>query len=176
MKFGRRGTLASLAALLIIALVGRFFETDQLFEMLGLALLGLCISGPTWIYGMQLAEGIQTVQSQPDGASTPAAVVPRQSSSIGPVLSLLLLPAMGWFYFGGGLEHVASSNMKDINVQVAKDSIDEYDITKRQGDPMEICVHAGLVAAAYLQAKDGASYEHWKIVEKRDCAAAGLAK
>jgi len=36
------------------------------------------------------------------------------------------------------------------------------------------CVHAGMVAAAYLQAKDQGSYARWKEVERQDCNAAGV--
>jgi len=38
----------------------------------------------------------------------------------------------------------------------------------------DVCVHAGLVAAAYLQAKDEENYREWKATEKTDCVAAGL--
>ena len=48
------------------------------------------------------------------------------------------------------------------------------EIVKRSGAPMDVCVRAGLVAEAYLQANDEGNYKHWKAIEKKDCAAAGL--
>ena len=61
-----------------------------------------------------------------------------------------------------------------IEAQVAKDAEQQYEIAKRQGDAMQACAQASLVAAAYLQAKDEAKYAEWKGREKSDCAAAGV--
>lgn len=58
--------------------------------------------------------------------------------------------------------------------KVADDSIDQYELTKKHGSKIEICVHAGMVAAAFLQAKSEAKYAEWKAVEKADCAKAGM--
>lgn len=62
----------------------------------------------------------------------------------------------------------------DAYRSVVDDTIDQYNIAKRSGDKMDACVHAGFVAAAYLQAKDEDGYKHWKAVEKADCKRAGL--
>ncbi|WP_454909719.1 hypothetical protein [Variovorax gossypii] len=64
--------------------------------------------------------------------------------------------------------------MDEIYQQVVKDSVDQYNIVKRQGGPIERCVRAGLVAAAYLQARDESKYAAWKSVERTDCEAAGV--
>ena len=58
--------------------------------------------------------------------------------------------------------------------KVADDAVKEYEIAKRSGTKMDICVHAGFVAAAYLQAKDEDKYREWKATERVDCSAAGL--
>ena len=68
-----------------------------------------------------------------------------------------------WYFLLGGLES-----------SVADDLTEEYEIAKRSGDAMQMCVHAGIVAAAYLQAQDDANYRYWQNVESSDCAAAGL--
>ena len=68
-----------------------------------------------------------------------------------------------WFFLGGGLEG-----------KVADDAVKEYEIAKRNGTKMDVCVQAGLVTAAYLQAKDEDKYREWKATEKADCTAAGL--
>ena len=64
--------------------------------------------------------------------------------------------------------------MQSIHEEVAQDLVKQYNIAKRQGDKMQICVQAGLVSAAYLQAKDEAKYRKWKATEKSDCRAAGV--
>jgi len=40
----------------------------------------------------------------------------------------------------------------------------------------EICVQAGMVSAAYLQANDEPNYQKWKAIEKTDCKTAGLSQ
>lgn len=79
-----------------------------------------------------------------------------------------------WFFFGGGVEKQAAKEMGNIEAQVANDSVAQYNIAKKNGDITDICVHAGLVTAAYLQAKNEAAYQQWKKVEKSDCKAAGV--
>ncbi len=64
--------------------------------------------------------------------------------------------------------------LDDIHKEVATDFVEQYNIAKRQGDPMQICVQAGLVSSAYLQAKDEKNYQKWKDIEKADCERAGL--
>jgi hypothetical protein len=86
----------------------------------------------------------------------------------------VIVGALFWYFFGGGLEQQAANGMDDIYAKVANDAVDQYRITTRSGSAMDRCVHAGLVAAAFLQAKDDASYAHWKQTETADCAAAGL--
>lgn len=47
--------------------------------------------------------------------------------------------------------------MSDIENK-ATDAVTQYEIAKRQGDKMQICVQAGFVTAAFLQAKDEKNY------------------
>ena len=68
----------------------------------------------------------------------------------------------------------ASGQMNQIEAQVATDVENQYRIAKSSGTAIDACVHAGIVAAAYLQAEDQAKYTAWKATEKADCAAAGL--
>lgn len=69
---------------------------------------------------------------------------------------------------------VALTGCNMIENQVAKDAEAQYEIAARSGSPVDKCVHAGLVAAAYIQAKDDAAYAKWKAKERRDCEAAGV--
>ncbi len=66
--------------------------------------------------------------------------------------------------------------MADINARVAADAVEQYEIAKRHGSPPDIYVHAGLVAAAYLQAKDEANYQKWRQIQDDDGRRAGLPK
>lgn len=61
-----------------------------------------------------------------------------------------------------------------IHAKVADDAVEQYDIAKKQGDKVQICAQAGIVSAAYMQAKDEPKYNEWKAVEKADCKAAGI--
>ncbi len=65
-------------------------------------------------------------------------------------------------------------NVENIYQQVASDAVQQYEIAKRNGSKMDACVHAGIVAAAYLQAKNEMSYQQWKRIESTDCSSAGI--
>jgi ribosomal protein L40E len=77
------------------------------------------------------------------------------------------------YFFGGGIENQAASSMEKIQSQVANDAVAQYKIAAKQGDPIQTCVAASFVAAAYLQAKDEKSYEQWKKQEDTDCKKSG---
>ena len=68
-----------------------------------------------------------------------------------------------WFMLSGGLHKV-----------VANDLAAQYNIARRSGNVMDMCVHAGIVAAANLQAKNESGYAEWKSTERSDCARAGV--
>lgn len=79
-----------------------------------------------------------------------------------------------WFFSGGGLDNQVAHEMQKIENKVAADAVDQYQIAKRQGNSMQVCVQAGLVSAAYLQAKDEPNYQQWKKTESEDCRRAGV--
>ena len=72
---------------------------------------------------------------------------------------------------GGSSEGFSLKNIQD---QVARDTVVQYRIAARQGDKMQICVMAGMVTAAFLQAHDEKNYRAWKDVEREDCDAIGM--
>jgi hypothetical protein len=92
---------------------------------------------------------------------------PAPNKGAAAVIKLLfLLLAFGYgayMFFGGGVED-----------KVATDAIDQYNLVSRSGSSMDKCVHAGLVAAAFVQAKDQDNFKKWKSVEQMDCAIAGV--
>jgi len=64
--------------------------------------------------------------------------------------------------------------LRSIHYQVATDALNQYGMVARSGTPIDICVHAGLVAAAYLQANDEEKYRQWKTTENIDCTRANV--
>ncbi len=98
----------------------------------------------------------------------------KSASSINAVAGLAFIVLVIWFFFGGGLEQQTDKEIQRIGDQVANDAVDQYNIAKRGGDLIQICVHAGIVSAAYLQAKDEFNYQIWKETETSECKAAGM--
>jgi hypothetical protein len=65
--------------------------------------------------------------------------------------------------------------MDDITAKVATDAVTQYEMVKRNnGSAVELCVQAGLVSAAYLQAHNEPEFKQWKATERTHCAAAGM--
>lgn len=100
----------------------------------------------------------------------------KQSANAQAVLTIIIFAVLGWYYFGGGMDKHVENQMEGIYSQVANDAVKQYQITRAGNDPIDICVHAGLVAASYVQSKDQANYLRWKDIEKNDCARAGIHK
>lgn len=100
----------------------------------------------------------------------------QKSSTIQAIVSILGVIVVAWYFFGGGLEKQAANNLQKIHNQVANDAVKQYEIAKRNGSPIDVCVQAGMVSAAYLQAKDETNYPRWKQTEKSDCERAGLSR
>ncbi len=80
---------------------------------------------------------------------------PAKPNPVAAIIILAISVGTVWYLLGGGVEN-----------KVANDAVKEYEITQRDGTKMDACVHAGLVAAAYLQAKDEDKYREWKATEK----------
>jgi hypothetical protein len=92
------------------------------------------------------------------------------------LITLILIGGVAWYLFGGGLEKQAANDLQNISDKVAQDAVDQYNIAARSGSAMDRCVQAGMVTAAFLQAKNNPAYSEWKVTETRDCAAAGVSR
>lgn len=57
-----------------------------------------------------------------------------------------------------------------IEQRVVDEEITQYRIVVENGSTTEICVHAGMVKAAMLQAHDSSGYYDWGQVESRMCS------
>lgn len=68
----------------------------------------------------------------------------------------------------------STPSMQDIHNQVAQDAVKQFGIASQSGNAMDVCVQAGLVKAAYLQAQNAKEYASWVDVEKNSCKRAGL--
>jgi hypothetical protein len=90
------------------------------------------------------------------------------------ILIFVVFGGFGLFRIGFYPSAIFYPAMHEIKDQVATDAVRQYQIADRQGDKIQICVQAGLVSAAYLQADDEAAFDHWKKIEHADCAAAGI--
>ena len=82
-----------------------------------------------------------------------------------------LLVATGVFYFqaSGGLDAITATNLNQINQKVALDAVQQFDIAQKTASNPELCAQAGLVEAAFLQAKDAANYQKWQSIKKQHC-------
>lgn len=64
--------------------------------------------------------------------------------------------------------------MSSPDQNVATDFVAQYELTKQYGSPVDRCLAAKQVAAAYLQANSTAPYAEWKTIEGEECEEAGL--
>ncbi|HEX8615694.1 MAG TPA: zinc ribbon domain-containing protein [Telluria sp.] len=94
----------------------------------------------------------------------------------GSVLGGLFIAGLAIWWMASGHESATNRELDKAYGKVASDSVEQYQIAKRGGDKMQACVHAGLVAASYLQAKDESKYREWQSVERTDCKRAGVPK
>lgn len=86
----------------------------------------------------------------------------------------MALGAVAYFTIGKEQQEEQRQAFENIPNRVAADVVAQYEMAKRQGDPMQVCVQAGMVSAAWLQAKNEAQYRAAKATEKADCARAGM--
>jgi hypothetical protein len=90
------------------------------------------------------------------------------------LIGVVVISVMLYFYFAGGAVWQARSVMGQIEREVAEDAVERYEIAKRSGSAIDAYVQAGLVCAAYLQAKDEQNYQKWKKIEAEEARRAGM--
>jgi len=72
------------------------------------------------------------------------------------------------------LTNQSNEFMDTIELHVAEEAEAQYQMVQRSGTIIDMCVQAGMVAAAWLQAKDAGKYDFWKEIEAKTCANAGV--
>jgi len=93
--------------------------------------------------------------------------------------------AAGWFFYEKLIEKKVEldmekitiqveQDMKNIAIQVALEEERKFKLVNENGSNMEMCIHAGTVAAAWLQTENSERYKQWKEIQKKMCKAAGL--
>ena len=87
----------------------------------------------------------------------------QKNSLVQAIIGLIATIGVLWYFFGGGLHQGVANNFEK-----------QYEMALRGGSAIDVCVHAGLVSAAYLQAHDQSNYQRWKQKESEDCARAGV--
>ena len=89
--------------------------------------------------------------------------------------------AMRWLAIVGvgllcaGCGQVADAQAKLVQDLRIRDAVADYEAAGRAGRPLDRCVKAKLVAAAYSDARDIAETEAWSAREHEDCRAAAAA-
>jgi hypothetical protein len=59
--------------------------------------------------------------------------------------------------------------------QVLYDAMKQYDMVRQSdGSKVQLCVQAGLVVAAAIQAQDADELKRWQATQKADCSRAGI--
>ena len=114
-----------------------------------------------------------------DAVSRGGAPPKTRPFAVSAFLTLGLLGAMACFGCGGERDQRTPSTTDSNKVttdsnKVVADAVDQYHIAKRSGTPIDQCVQARVVTAAYLQAKDEDNYKIWKETEATDCGAVGM--
>jgi hypothetical protein len=133
------------------------------------------------IYGLRLADldsGLSktTVPTTDQVAHIARRQIDKEKSSkaVSGVISLMIFIGIIYWWFGGGLDKQAHKDLQKIQSDVAESFKQQYFIAERNGSKTDMCVQAGIVVAAYLQAKDETNYAHWKKTQTDDCRRAGL--
>jgi hypothetical protein len=98
----------------------------------------------------------------------------ESTNAVRVIVGVLVMIGSIWYFYGGGMEKQVAKDMSQIEKQVAADAVKQYEIAKRSGSIMDAYVHAGIVSAAFLQAKDEANYQKWKAIERQEGLRAGM--
>lgn len=93
------------------------------------------------------------------------------------VLGTVALISYGQLRNSGRETHAAevAQQVRSIERSVVFDAIAQFRTAQRAGDKVDVCVHAGLVTASLIQAKESLALSKWKPIEAFYCARAGLA-
>jgi len=72
------------------------------------------------------------------------------------------------------LEEETKKAEVEFNQKVIDEAIAQYQMVARAGLKQEMCLRAGIVVEAHLQAKQEEDWRVWKQIQYRDCKKAGI--
>lgn len=124
----------------------------------------------------QQKQNLIDAQTQANKLNPPVVSTPMQPKpdKVKAIIGLCLFLLVLFYFFGGGWQHQAKSNVQEIENMVAADAVKQYEIAKRNGNAMDAYTQATFVTAAFLQANDEANYAKWKQIQQQEAAALGL--
>lgn len=109
------------------------------------------------------------IQSNPQSVQ-PGLRTEQASIQLGKVVAIGIAAVIAMAFIGymisGGIDDQVQRDLDNISSSVARDAEKQYEIAVKNGEHMDAYLQAGLVAAAYLQAKDEGNYKKWKKIEK----------
>ena len=71
---------------------------------------------------------------------------------------------------GGNIFDSMENMMDGYYESTVENEIKKYNMAKQQGDSMNACMSAGMVAQGYYELKDTQNYNKWKNIEKQSCS------
>lgn len=128
-------------------------------SVVGLVVVLLVIGA---IYGPDLHDKAEEIRRR--NAATAAPPRPYPNSKPAPKE-----PSILDAFTRDGRERAWAYEVQRASDNLAADWVEKYQIARRQGDTVQTCAMAQLVATAYLQAKNEAKYNEWKSIEAADC-------
>lgn len=136
------------------------------------SILGILGFGIYWYHRGKLIEAVAN-SSGPASSEISSTISPAAapSTKMSPLKIIAVVLGMAVLF-----SLLQGTGMQGIHNKVAEDAVTQYNIAARNGSAIDVCVQAGLVSAAYLQAQDESAYKTWKGIEQRDCDAAGIHK
>lgn len=165
----------SLAALFAIALSGCGMSNEEIGKNVAASMQQKFDSDPEFKSYRLKVNGIQVLK-QGDKYKGMAQIAHAGENHDVPVDIAVDGSNFVWEVQPTGFGFLAQARMQNISKEVATDAVNQYQMTARQGNPIQLCVQAGLVVASYLQANDEPNYRRWQQIERADCARAGIVK
>jgi len=103
----------------------------------------------------------------------------KASSCIKGVIWSFVLTVIFGFIFGllGFFKMPEDPDLIDMNKIFRQTALEEerkFKLVYESGSKMDMCIHAGIVAEAWLEANNAEKYKEWKETHKKACKAAGL--
>jgi hypothetical protein len=81
---------------------------------------------------------------------------------------LVLLGLISGYHVANAIDQTVQSELTTIDDRAA-DEVIQYGYAMRSGTRLDACKQAGVVGAAYLDARNETAYKRWKQIEAENC-------